>query len=93
MIDSDTRLRVASGIAKTETEASQIVFTTLKQRDHPDKPPPTISDGWGASVKRWLKSTVECHLIPDGVGHQRLSNQVKIGNISKWSSNGKTVES
>ena len=47
MIDSDTRLRVASGIAKTETEASQIVFATLKQRGHPDKPPPTISDGWG----------------------------------------------
>ena len=47
MIDSDTRLRVARGIAKTETEASQIVFETLKQRGHPDKPPPTISDGWG----------------------------------------------
>ncbi len=47
MIDSDTRLRVASGIAKTEMEASQIVFTMLKQRGHPDKPPPTISDGWG----------------------------------------------
>jgi hypothetical protein len=47
MIDSDTRLRVASGMAKTETEASQIVFTALKQRGHPDKPPPTISDGWG----------------------------------------------
>jgi hypothetical protein len=24
-----------------------IVFQTLKQRGHPDKPPPTISDGWG----------------------------------------------
>jgi hypothetical protein len=47
MIDSDTRLRAASGIAKTETEASEIVFATLKQRGHPDKPPPTISDGWG----------------------------------------------
>jgi len=47
MIDSDTRLRVARGIAKTETEASQIVFETLKQRGHLDKPPPTISDGWG----------------------------------------------
>jgi len=47
MIDSDTRLRVAQGIAKTETEASQIVFETLKQRGHPEKPPPTISDGWG----------------------------------------------
>jgi hypothetical protein len=47
MIDSDTRLRVARGIAKTETEASHMVFATLKQRGHPDKPPPTISDGWG----------------------------------------------
>lgn len=47
MIDSDTRLRAACGIAKTETKASEIVFATLKQRGHPDKPPPTISDGWG----------------------------------------------
>jgi hypothetical protein len=48
MIDSGTRLRVARGIAKTETEASEIVFKTLKnQRGHPDKPPPTVSDGWG----------------------------------------------
>ena len=28
MIDSDTRLRVARGIAKTETEAAQQVFQT-----------------------------------------------------------------
>jgi hypothetical protein len=48
MIDIDTRLRVAQGIAKTETEASQIVFEMLKsQRGHPQKPPPTVSDGWG----------------------------------------------
>ena len=47
MIDMDTRLRVARGIAKTETEASTQVFQTLKRRGHPDAPPPTISDGWG----------------------------------------------
>jgi hypothetical protein len=47
MIDMDTRLRVARGIAKTETKASQEVFETLKRRGHPDAPPPTISDGWG----------------------------------------------
>ena len=47
MLDADTRLRVARGIAKTETEASIEVFQTLKQRGHPDAPPPTISDGWG----------------------------------------------
>jgi len=47
MIDMDTRLRVARGIAKTETEASIEVFQTLKRRGHPDAPPPTMSDGWG----------------------------------------------
>jgi hypothetical protein len=47
MLDMDTRLRVARGIAKTETEGSVEVFQTLKRRGHPDAPPPTISDGWG----------------------------------------------
>jgi hypothetical protein len=47
MIDMDTRLRVARGIAKTETEASIQVFQTLKRRGHPHAPPPTMSDGWG----------------------------------------------
>jgi hypothetical protein len=47
MIDADSRLRVARGIAKTETEASTEVFQTLKRRGHPDAPPPTVSDGWG----------------------------------------------
>jgi hypothetical protein len=47
MIDMDTRVRVARGIAKTETEASLQVFQTLKRRGHSDAPPPTISDGWG----------------------------------------------
>ncbi len=47
MIDMETRLRAARGIDKTETQASIKVFETLKQRGHPDRPPPTISDGWG----------------------------------------------
>ncbi len=47
MIDMETRLRVARGIDKTETQASVKVFETLKERGHPDGPPPTISDGWG----------------------------------------------
>ena len=60
MIDIDSRLRVGRGIAKTETEASEEVFRTLQQsRGHPDKPPPTISDGWGgireAMVQVWGK--------------------------------------
>ena len=47
MLDMDSRLRVARGIAKDETQASIEVFQTLKRRGHPDGPPPTISDGWG----------------------------------------------
>jgi len=44
---SATRRRVARGIGKSETEAAIQVFQTLKRRDHPDAPPPTISDGCG----------------------------------------------
>jgi hypothetical protein len=47
MIDIDSRLRAARGIAKTETEASIEVFQALKRRGHPNAPPPTVSDGWG----------------------------------------------
>jgi hypothetical protein len=47
MLDMDTRLRVARGIAKTETQAATEVFQTLKRRGHPEAPLPTISDGWG----------------------------------------------
>ena len=47
MLDIDTRLRAARGIAKTETEASVEVFETLQERGHPEAPPPTVSDGWG----------------------------------------------
>lgn len=47
LLDMDSRLRVARGIAKDETRASIEVFQTLKQRGHPVGPPPIISDGWG----------------------------------------------
>ncbi len=47
VIDVDTRLRVARGIGKTETEASLEVFQTLKRRGHPEAPPPTVSEGLG----------------------------------------------
>ena len=47
LLDMDSRLRVARGIAKDETQASVEVFQTLKHRGHPDGPPATISDGWG----------------------------------------------
>ena len=47
MIEIDTRVRLARGIAKTETEASTEVFETLKRRGHPGAPPAVVSDGWG----------------------------------------------
>jgi len=47
MIDMDSRLRAARGIAKNETEASVGVFQTLQERGHQDAPPPFMSDGWG----------------------------------------------
>ena len=55
MLDIDTRLRVARGIAKGETEASVEVFATLKRRGHPEAPPPTISDGWGGIDEAMLE--------------------------------------
>jgi hypothetical protein len=47
LLDMDSRLRVARGIAKDETQASLAVFQILQGRGHPEGPPPTISDGWG----------------------------------------------
>ncbi len=47
MLDTDSRLRVARGLGKTETDASVTVFRKLKEHGHPDGPPPAISDGWG----------------------------------------------
>jgi hypothetical protein len=55
MVDMDTRLRAARGIAKTETDASVEVFETLKARGHPAAPPPTISDGWGGIAEALLE--------------------------------------
>lgn len=47
VIEPDTRLRAARGIAKTETQAAIAAWTTLKGRGHPTTPPPVVSDGWG----------------------------------------------
>ena len=47
MIDMDTRMRLARGIAKNETRASVEVFSALKRRGHPESPPPIVSDGRG----------------------------------------------
>jgi hypothetical protein len=64
MIDMDTRVRAARGIAKTETEAAQEAFETLKARGHPHAPPPTVSDGRGgipqAMVEVWGQVPAYC---------------------------------
>jgi hypothetical protein len=57
------RRRVARGIAPTETEAHREVFETLKQRGHPDAPPPTVSDGWGGVDEAMVQ--VYGHVPPD----------------------------
>lgn len=47
MLDVDSRLRVAHGIGKDETQASRKAFQALQQRGHSEVPPPLLSDGWG----------------------------------------------
>ena len=47
LLDTDSRLPVARGIGKNETEASKKAFQMLQQRGHPEAPPPLITDGWG----------------------------------------------
>jgi len=79
MIDVDSRLRVARGIAKDETQASAEVFHTLKQRGHPDSPPPTISDGWGG-IDEAMVEVYGC--IPKYGGRGRPPTRKKPG--SDW---------
>lgn len=60
MIESETRLRAARGVAKSETQAAVEAFEQLKgSRGHPHSPPPLVSDGWGgydeAMVEVWGK--------------------------------------
>ena len=59
LIESETRLRAARGLAKNETEVAIEAFTRLKGRGHRHSPPPLVSDGWGgydeAMVEVWGK--------------------------------------
>jgi len=79
MIDMDSRLRVARGIAKNETLASVEVFRTLKRRGHPDGPPPTIFDGWGGIDE----AMVEVYgAVPEYSGRGRPPTKKRAG--SDW---------
>jgi hypothetical protein len=59
LIEPDTKLRAARGLAKSETQAAIEAFSQLKGRGHPEAPPPVASDGWGghreALVEVWGK--------------------------------------
>lgn len=90
----DTRLRAARGVAKTETEASQQVFETLKRRGHPDTPPPLVSDGWGGIDK----AMVEVYgVVPEyqGIGRPPTRKQPQTGwqylQVVKQRENGRVV--
>jgi hypothetical protein len=94
MIDMDNRLRVARGIAKTETQASIEVFQTLKRRGHPEAPPPTISDGWGGIDD----AMVEVYgVVPEyqGIGRPPTCKQAQPGwqylQMVKQRENGRVV--
>src|SRR4030042_5827692 len=79
MLDMDSRLRAARGIAKDETRASIIVFQTLKRRGHPEGPPPTIADGWGGIDE----AMVEVYgIVPEYGGRGRPPRRKKPG--SDW---------
>lgn len=90
----DSRLRVARGIAKTETEASIEVFKTLKRRGHPHLPPPTISDGWGGIDEAMIE--VYGHIPPYcGQGRPPTRKQPQSGwkylQMVKQRENGRVV--
>jgi hypothetical protein len=79
MLDMDSRLRIARAIAKDETQASIAVFRILKQRGHPDGPPPTISDGWGGIDEAMI---AVYGIVPEYGGRGRPPTHKKPG--SDW---------
>jgi len=76
ILDIDSRLRVARGIGKNETEASKKAFQMLQQRGHPDAPPPLISDGWGGIDDAILEVYA---IVPQYCGRGRPPTRPKPG--------------
>ena len=75
-MDIDSRLRVARGIGKNETESSKKAFQMLQQRGHPDAPPPLISDGWGGIDDAMLEVY---GIVPQYCGRGRPPTRPKSG--------------
>ncbi len=82
LIESETRLRAARGIAKSETEAATEAFERLKSRGHPHySPPPLVSDGRGgydeAMVEVWGR-------VPEYKGRGRPPTKKKRPGAGCW---------
>lgn len=45
MIETDTRLRIARAIGKEEAPVARELMQQLKERGHPEAPPPLVTDG------------------------------------------------
>jgi hypothetical protein len=76
LIESDTRLRAARGIAKSETEAAIEAFEQLKRRGHRHSPPPLVSDGWGGYDEAMVEVWGE---VPEYRGRGRPPSRKKPG--------------
>ena len=67
LIESESRLRAARGIAKSETEAAIEAFKQLKSsRGHPHSPPPLVSDGWGGYDEAMVEVWGRCRSTEEG---------------------------
>ena len=75
-MDTDSRLRVARGIAGSEKEASIQVFQTLKHRGHPEVPPLTVSDGCDGIAEAMIEVYGE---VPEYTGRGRPPTLKKPG--------------
>lgn len=71
-MDSDTRLRVGRAVCKTEEQVAQELMTQLKQRGHPEAPPPMATDGKGDYRRALLQTWGQ---VPDYCGRGRPPTQ------------------
>jgi hypothetical protein len=99
LIESESRLRAARGIAKNETEAAIEAFEQLKGRGQRHSAPPLVSDGWGGyEMRRWWRCGGRCPSIREEdalrprSGPSRLSTPTDGQAARKWSGDGSEGE-